>query len=71
MDLLVQIWAGSFYLLNKVFFSTAERAEPVLKRKLKAMGWIVYILGVPAWAIILIGNHNNFEIKFFICGLMK
>ena len=69
MDLLVQIWAGSFYLLNKVFFSTAERAEPALKRKLKATGWIVYILGVPAWAIILIGNHNWIAASIEIGGV--
>ena len=69
MDLLVQIWAGSFYLLNKVFFSTAERTQPVLKRKLKAMGWIVYILGVPAWAIILIGNHNWIAASIEIGGV--
>ncbi len=69
MDLLLQIWAGSFYLLNKVFFSTAERTKPVLKRKLKAMGWIVYILGVPAWAIILIGNHNWIAASIEIGGV--
>jgi hypothetical protein len=69
MDLLLQIWAGSFYLLNKVFFSTAERAEPDLKRKLKATGWIVYILGVPAWAIILISNHNWIAASIEIGGV--
>ena len=53
MDLLLQIWGGGLYLLNKVFFALAEGKNEVRKRQLKIIGWIVYILGVPAWVIIL------------------
>lgn len=58
MDILLQIWGGGFYLLNKVFFSLAEGRSEKTKRLLRIIGWIVYILGVPAWVIILVGKQN-------------
>jgi nicotinamide riboside transporter PnuC len=58
MDLVLQIWGGGLYLLNKVFFALAEGKEDAIKRKLRIVGWSVYILGVPAWVIILIGKHD-------------
>ncbi len=54
MDLFLQIWGGSFYLTNKIFFSIAEGKKPGRKRQLKIIGWAIYILGVPAWVIILL-----------------
>lgn len=58
MDLFLQIWGGSFYLLNKIFFATAEGKPEAVKRRMKLTGWVVYILGVPAWVIILISKNN-------------
>lgn len=58
MDLILQIWGGLFYLTNKICLSLAEGKESARKRQLKIMGWIVYILGVPAWVIILGIQHN-------------
>ena len=69
MDLLLQLWGGSFYLLNKILFSLSEGApkgesedksgkKGKLKKNLRTAGWLIYILGVPAWVIILVG-HNN------------
>lgn len=58
MDLLLQIWGGGCYLLNKIFFAIAEKQVSATKRKLKLGGWIIYILGVPAWVIILVGHQN-------------
>jgi hypothetical protein len=58
MDLVLQVWGGGLYLLNKVFFALAEGKEEDTKRKLRIAGWIVYILGVPAWVIILISKHD-------------
>ena len=58
MDLILQLWGGSFYLLNKIFFALAEGKENSVKRRLRIFGWVVYLLGVPAWVIILIGKHN-------------
>jgi nicotinamide riboside transporter PnuC len=58
MDLILQIWGGGLYLLNKIFFALAEGRTEATKRILRIIGWIVYILGVPAWVIILVGKHD-------------
>ena len=54
MDLVFQIWGGLFYLTNKICFALAEGKDNNRKRQLKIFGWIIYILGVPAWVTILI-----------------
>ncbi|VFQ46415.1 hypothetical protein [Desulfoluna butyratoxydans] len=58
MDMLLQLWGGSFYLINKMLFSFAEGAGDAVARQLKLWGWAIYILGVPAWVTILILKHN-------------
>jgi len=58
MDMVLQVWGGAFYLLNKVFFALAEGKREEAKRTLRIIGWVVYLLGVPAWVIILVGKHN-------------
>ena len=58
MDIVLQAWGGGFYLLNKIFFAIAEGKEKRRKRRLKLIGWITYLLGVPAWVIILISKHD-------------
>jgi len=58
MDLIFQIWGGGFYLFNKVFFALAEGKEKKTKRRLKIIGWIIYLLGVPAWVFILVSKHD-------------
>ncbi len=58
MDLILQVWGGGLYLLNKVFFALAEGRERSAKRTLRIVGWVVYILGVPAWVIILVSHHD-------------
>ena len=58
MDLMLQIWGGGFYLLNKIFFALAERKRESSKRQLIIAGWTVYLLGVPAWVIILVSKHD-------------
>ena len=58
MDLALQVWGGGFYLLNKIFFALAEGPHQTNKRNIRIAGWIVYILGVPAWFIILAGKHD-------------
>lgn len=58
MDLALQIWGGGCYLLNKVFFAVSESRKRHIKRKLKLLGWTVYLLGVPAWVIILLNKQN-------------
>ncbi|MCK9175412.1 MAG: hypothetical protein M0O96_09065 [Desulforhopalus sp.] len=58
METLLQFWGGAFYLINKIFFALAEGKKQTVKRKLKLCGWGIYILGVPAWVIILLGEQN-------------
>ncbi len=53
MDLFLQTWGGGMYLLNKMFLAIAEGKQSAWKRNIKIIGWIVYILGVPAWVILL------------------
>lgn len=58
MDLLLQLWGGSFYLINKILFAVAEGKSRDAKRNFKLYGWTIYILGVPAWGIILFSKQN-------------
>jgi len=58
MDLILQIWGGSSYLLNKILFAVSEGKRHEAKRILKLFGWAIYIIGVPAWVIILISKNN-------------
>ena len=58
MDILLQIWGGGFYLINKIFFALAEGKKPTIKRNLKLYGWAIYIFGVPAWVLILLSQQN-------------
>ncbi len=58
MSLFLQIWGGSFYLSNKILLALAEGRSRKTKRRLKLAGWAIYILGVPAWVIILISKQN-------------
>ena len=58
MTLILQIWGGIFYLLNKALFALAEGRSEKSYRNFKVCGWFFYIIGVPAWVIILFG-HND------------
>jgi len=57
--LLLQFWGGSFYLLNKLFFSRAERAatlQPQQRWRIRA--WAAYLIGLPPWVYIFISERN-------------
>ena len=58
MDLVLQIWGGAFYLANKILFAVSEGKQGLPKKNLKIKGWIIYILGVPAWVSILIAHQD-------------
>ncbi len=58
MDLFLQLWGGLFYLSNKVLFSLAQSRREATRRYLLLWAWWIYILGVPAWVIILLGHQN-------------
>lgn len=54
----MQIWGGAAYLVNKILFALGEGKKEGVKRKYKLYGWAIYILGVPAWVIILLSEQN-------------
>lgn len=56
--MVLQIWGGLFYLTNKIFFAISEGQEAQNAKKLKILAWSIYLLGVPAWVIILISHEN-------------
>ena len=56
MDIFLQIWGGGAYLLAKIFLSHAEGLED--DRKWRIAGWFSYIIGLPAWVILLAGKNN-------------
>jgi len=58
MALLLQLWGGIFFLLNKIFFSRAERSEGARARRWRIASWSVYLIGLPAWVIIFIMERN-------------
>lgn len=58
MNLFLQIWGGGFYLANKILLASAEGKSREIKRALKLAGWLIYLLGVPAWVIILVSKQN-------------
>lgn len=60
---LALLWVGSvFYLLQKVFFSLAERAhareDQGLTRRYRIASWVSCIIGLPAWVILFVGWRN-------------
>ena len=59
IEISLQIWGGVFYLLNKAFFSKAERSETIGGGKIwRIRSWIVYLMGLPAWVVVFVSECN-------------
>jgi len=59
INLFLQLWGALFYLLNKIFFSMAERTSNTQdKRKWLILAWTVYLIALPAWVIVFIVKDN-------------
>jgi len=56
METFLQIWGGAGYFLAKVFLVRAEFIEK--NRILRLLGWFVYLLGLPAWVILLASRQD-------------
>jgi len=56
IDLFLQIWGGIGYLLAKILLALAEGMNN--NRKLRIIGWFSYLIGIPAWVILLAGKNN-------------
>ncbi len=62
---ILAFWAGTFYLLNKIFFWITERSSDEEKqRRSRIACWIFYMIGLPAWEIHFVYNSN--WIAFFV-----
>ncbi len=55
VDIILQSWGGLFYLLAKIFLSYAEDKKGL---RWRIYGWSAYLIGIPAWIIVLSQNHN-------------
>lgn len=70
MSVFLQWWGGIFYLLNKIFFSFMERGKNGgTKKSWRILSWIVYIVGLPAWAVIFIIERNWIAASLELGGL--
>ena len=58
MNIILQIWGGGFYLSHKILLAIAENKSLVSQRKLRIAGWLCFMIGVPAWLIILIEEND-------------
>lgn len=62
MDGIIQILAGAFYLLNKIFLWLSEKSGykegKSLGQKWRLASWVVYLAGLPPWIIIFISEKN-------------
>lgn len=67
MDFALQAWGGGFYLLSKMFLSYSEGCED--DKRLRLLGWMLYLIGVPAWVIILASKHSWIATSIEIGGI--
>ena len=58
IDIFLQLWGGGFYLINKILFSFSESKNHNIKNTFKQYAWSAYIIGAPAWIILLIDKND-------------
>ncbi|MDR2730490.1 MAG: multidrug transporter [Treponema sp.] len=51
MEIFLQWWGGTGYLLSKIFIVRAEFLEN--GRNWRLIGWITYLSALPAWVVLL------------------
>jgi hypothetical protein len=56
IDLFLQIWGGIGYLLAKILLASAGGMNN--GRKWYITGWVSYLVGIPAWVILLVSKNN-------------
>ena len=61
MEMFLQCWGGIGYLLAKILIVRAEYLEN--DRNLRLIGWIAYLLGLPAGKI---GLHRQLRQREFL-----
>lgn len=65
MDLFLQIWGGAAYLIAKILLASAEGMNN--GRKWRIIGWFSYLLGIPAW-VILLAKKNSWVVAAIDLG---
>jgi hypothetical protein len=65
IDLILQIWGGIGYLLAKILLAVSEGVND--GRRWRIIGWVSYLIGIPAWVIIL-ANKNNWIVACIDLG---
>jgi hypothetical protein len=55
---MLQLWGGLFYLLNKIFYSAAERSDDNQKRRWLIWAWTTFLIGLPAWIWLFVINER-------------
>jgi len=55
METALQYWGGGLYFLSKILLAQAEGAK---SKWWAVSGWSIYLLGIPAWLIVLAENRN-------------
>lgn len=59
MEILLQIWGGAAYPLNKICFSLAERSTGQdMNRTWRLRSWGIYLADLPAWVTVFAMEHN-------------
>lgn len=75
MQVFLQLWGGVFYTLNKILFSYSEhtkvRGDEVGFKRWRVASWAVYIVGLPAWVILLAGNRAWIAAGVEACGFLS
>jgi hypothetical protein len=56
--IVLQVWGGMLSLLNKIYFSRAERSEGDTKQRWRAWAWAAEIVASPAWLAIFFLEKN-------------
>jgi hypothetical protein len=56
MEMFLQWWGGTGYLLSKIFIVRSEFLAN--DRNWRLIGWTVYLLALPAWVILLASRQN-------------
>ena len=66
MDIALQLIGAVSYLLNKIFLATAEGNS---NKKWRVLGWLVYLIGAPAWIVIMLKQRNWMAAAIQIGGI--
>ncbi len=58
MDIFLQVWGGTWYLLSKFCWSRVERNKGRQKRIWEVLAWSTYLVGIPAVVALLAARDN-------------